>query len=493
MRLIELMPETAEGKGGGPEIAGLTADSRAVRPGFLFAAIPGTKTDGRRFIADAVAHGAVAILTDEPGDAAHRFPAVTVIRDPDPRRRLALMAARFHAPQPRVIAAVTGTSGKTSVADFTRQIWTLLGEKAASIGTLGVIAPDFSRYGSHTTPDPVSLHRDLAKLARLGVEHVALEASSHGLDQHRLDGLELSAAAFTNLSHDHLDYHPDKDGYLEAKLRLFRELLPETGVAVLNADSEVFERVAASCRQRVVTYGMAADSRIRLLSRRPLPDGQELDLDLAGCRGQVKLPLIGGFQAENAMAAAGLAIACGAAPERVLAVLPRLRGVPGRLELAATHPNGAPIYVDYAHKPDALEQVLRALRPHTEGRLVVVFGCGGDRDPGKRPVMGEIAARLADQAIVTDDNPRGEEPGAIRAAILAACPGAREIGDREGAIETAISGLAPCDLLVIAGKGHETGQIVGDRVHPFDDAEVARECARRVVAGRAGGREVPGE
>lgn len=487
MRLTELMPGAAPEPGNGPEITGLTADSRAVRPGFLFAAFAGTKTDGRRFIADAVARGAAAILTDEPDDTAQRFPAVTVVRDPNPRRRLALLAARFHAPQPHVIAAVTGTSGKTSVASFTRQIWTLLGEKAASIGTLGIVAPEFSRYGSRTTPDPVSLHRDLAKLARHGVGHVVLEASSHGLDQYRLDGLALRAAAFTNLSRDHLDYHPDMGLYLDAKLRLFRELLPETGVAVLNADSDVFGRVSASCRQRVIAYGTGVDAQIRLLSRRPLPEGQDVDLDLMGCRGGVRLPLIGAFQAENVLAASGLAIACGASPERVLAVLSRLQGVPGRLELAATHPSGAPIYIDYAHKPDALEQVLRALRPHTEGRLVVAFGCGGDRDQGKRPVMGAVAARLADQVIVTDDNPRGEDPAAIRAAILAACPGAREIGGREDAIGAAIAGLLPRDLLVIAGKGHETGQIVGDRTLPFDDAEVARECVRRVTGDAGAG------
>jgi len=495
MRLIDLMPGTEAG----PEITGLTADSRMVQPGYLFAAIAGTKQDGRGFIEDAVKRGAVAVLTDaeltdeSADDLSLRFPSLTVIRDPNPRRRLALMAALFHAPQPRIVAAVTGTSGKTSVAAFTRQIWTLLGLKAASIGTLGIVVSgltglDFTRYGSQTTPDPVSLHRDLAELAKTGIDHAVLEASSHGLDQYRLDGLALSAAAFTNLSRDHLDYHSGMDTYLEAKLRLFAEILPENGIAVLNADSDVFGKVAEICAgrgQRILSYGTDAGASIRLRSRRALPGGQELELSVLGLAADVTIPLVGAFQAENVLAAAGLAIACGAAPERVLAVLPRLQGVPGRIELAATHPNGAPVYVDYAHKPDALEQVLRALRPHASGRLVLVFGCGGDRDRGKRPLMGEIAARLADTVIVTDDNPRGEKPTAIRAEILSTCPKALEIGGRRAAIATAIAGLGPDDLLVIAGKGHEIGQIIGDKVEPFDDAETARACVAELAAGEA--------
>lgn len=467
----------------GPEILGITADSREVRPGYLFAALPGSKLDGRRFIDDAVARGAAAILSDGPvGISAfdtfgQRQPPVLLVTDPNPRRRLALMAARFHAPQPRTIVAVTGTNGKTSVASFTRQIWQQLGYRAASLGTLGIVAPDATKSGAMTTPDPVTLHRELAELARRGIDHVALEASSHGLDQFRLDGLRVSAAAFTNLTQDHLDYHGTMADYRAAKLRLFTALLRDGGTAVLNADSSEFEAFAAACRGRglrILAYGERADADLRIASRRPSADGQLLDLEIIGTRHSLLLPLAGAFQASNVLAALGLVIAEGAGVDDALATLPRLEGVPGRLQRVATLPSGAAIYVDYAHTPDALETVLQALRPHVARRLVAVFGAGGDRDAGKRPLMGAAVARFADVAIVTDDNPRSEKPEAIRAAILAACPGGREIGDRAEAIRTAIAELAAGDVLVIAGKGHETGQTIAGIVHPFDDAAVAR-------------------
>jgi UDP-N-acetylmuramoyl-L-alanyl-D-glutamate--2,6-diaminopimelate ligase len=474
---------------GDPDIRGLTADSREVKPGFLFAALPGTKVDGRRFVDDAVARGAVAVLTDDPGrfaGLAQHQPPVWVIFDPNPRRRLARIAGRFYAPQPETLVAVTGTNGKTSVTVFARQIWQHLGHRAASMGTIGIVGPDFEHPGSLTTPDPVSLHRELNFLARSGINHVALEASSHGLDQFRLDGLELSAAAFTNLTRDHLDYHPDMDAYFAAKARLFTELLPADGTAVLNADSAEAMRLAQLCRQRgqtVITFGTAASADLRLAASRPLDAGQELQLQVFGTERQLVLPLVGGFQASNALAALGLAIATGAPVESAIDALSTLDGVPGRLQHVASHPTGAPIIVDYAHTPDALETVLRALRAHCRGRLVVVFGCGGDRDPGKRPQMGAIAERLADIVIVTDDNPRGEDPAAIRRAILAQCPKAEEVGDRAAAIGRGLAQLQPGDLLLIAGKGHERGQIVAGVTHPFEDAAVARDAVAALRGG----------
>jgi UDP-N-acetylmuramoyl-L-alanyl-D-glutamate--2,6-diaminopimelate ligase len=473
----------------GPEILGITADSRAVQPGYLFAALPGSKLDGTRFIDDAVARGAAAILrAGPPGIAADdplgtRQNPVFVVSDPNPRRRLALMAARFHAPQPRTIAAVTGTNGKTSVASFARQIWQALGTPAASLGTLGIVAPDAVISGAMTTPDPVTLHRELAALAKRGIDHVALEASSHGLDQFRLDGLRIAAAAFTNLTQDHLDYHGTMAKYRTAKLRLFGDLLIEGGTAVLNADSADHGAFAAICRdrgRRILSYGERKGADLRIVSRQAAADGQVLALEILGVRHDVLLPLAGAFQASNVLAALGLVIASGAAPDAALATLPKLAGVPGRLQHVATLPNGAAVYVDFAHTPDALETVLTALRPHVVGRLVAVFGAGGDRDAGKRPLMGAAVARLADVAIVADDNPRSEKPETIRAAILGACPGGREIGDRAAAIRAAIAELATGDVLVIAGKGHETGQTIAGIVHPFDDAEVARTAVAEV-------------
>ncbi|HYL48259.1 MAG TPA: UDP-N-acetylmuramoyl-L-alanyl-D-glutamate--2,6-diaminopimelate ligase [Stellaceae bacterium] len=461
---------------GDPEIRGLTSDSRDVKPGFLFAALSGAHESGRRYLADALARGAAAILT---GEAPLDEPvAVPVIADRNPRRRLARMAARFYAPQPSTIAAVTGTNGKTSVAVFTRQIWAAQGLKAASIGTIGLVAPTMTRPGALTTPDPVKLHEILHDLLSGGVEHVALEASSHGLDQFRLDGVTLAAAAFTNLTRDHLDYHGDMAHYFAAKQRLFAELLPASGSAVINVDDKSGRTLAGAAKargQRVFTYGTAPDAELRLIAATPTARGLAVEFAIAGTpQRRLELPLLGTFQAMNALAAVGLAVATGTPPDAALDVLPRLEGVPGRMELAATHPAGAPLIVDYAHTPDALETALKALRPHTAKRLIVVFGCGGDRDAGKRPQMGAIAARLADIAIVTDDNPRSEEPTAIRRAILAACPGGREIGDRRTAIRTATKLLQAGDVLLIAGKGHESGQIVGARTLPFDDRIEAR-------------------
>jgi UDP-N-acetylmuramoyl-L-alanyl-D-glutamate--2,6-diaminopimelate ligase len=466
-------------------ITGLSSDSREVKPGFLFAALAGTRTDGTRFITDAVNRGAAAILVADPAPFANL--AVPVIADTNPRRRLALMAARFHAPQPSCIAAVTGTNGKTSVVAFTRQVWERAGLAAASLGTIGLVAPGITRPGSLTTPDPVALHRTLGELARAGVDHVALEASSHGLDQYRLDGLALTAACFTNLTRDHLDYHRDMAAYFAAKRRLFTELLPPSGTAVINLDSAEGRELAAACHargQRVIGFGAARGADLRLLEARPDSTGQRVLVDAAGERRTVHLPLLGEFQAMNALAAVGLAAATGVQMAVALDALPSLEGAPGRMEQAALHPNGAPVIVDYAHTPDALQTVLAALRPHCRGRLIVVFGCGGDRDAGKRPMMGEIAARGADLVIVSDDNPRGEDAASIRHAILAACPRARDIGDRRRAITEAVALLAPGDVLLLAGKGHESGQIVGGTVLPFDDAEVAREAVAALAERR---------
>ncbi|MDP3241035.1 MAG: UDP-N-acetylmuramoyl-L-alanyl-D-glutamate--2,6-diaminopimelate ligase, partial [Reyranella sp.] len=399
-----------------PVLAGLTLDSRRVRPGYLFAALPGTQRDGAAFVDDAVRRGAVAILAAPDAVLPSLDPGIVIVRDATPRRRVALMASVFAGLQPATIAAVTGTNGKSSTVHFVRQIWERMGLKAASVGTLGIVSPGLVRDGGLTTPDPVQLHEDLAALARQGVSHLAIEASSHGIDQHRLDGLHLAAAAFTNLTHEHLDYHHSMDAYFAAKARLFEVLLPPGRTAVVNADSDRAEALGAICRPRDIrfwTYG-AQGREIRLLSDVPTPAGQHLALEIMGVRHEVDLPLVGGFQASNALAALGLVVATGGEPARAVEALAHLTGAPGRLQLVARHRSGAAVYVDYAHKPEALETVLRTLRPFARGKLVVVFGCGGDRDRAKRPVMGEIATRIADLAIVTDDNPRSEEPTAIR-------------------------------------------------------------------------------
>jgi UDP-N-acetylmuramoyl-L-alanyl-D-glutamate--2,6-diaminopimelate ligase len=453
------------------EVAGVSDDSRSVKPGDLFVAMGGTKDDGLRFVGPALAAGAAAIMAERVPETP--LPdGVAFVRVGDARRALALAAAKFFPRQPRVIAAVTGTSGKTSVAAFTRQIWAALGEPAASIGTVGLVTPTREVYGSLTTPEPVALHRSLDELAGEGITHLAMEASSHGLDQRRLDGVRVAAGGFTNLSRDHLDYHPTIEAYLAAKLRLFTELIVPGGVAVIFADHEHADAVVAAARKRglrLLTVGRRGDG-IRLLETAIEGFAQTLRVACDGSEYHVRLPLPGAFQVENALVAAGLAIATGSAPEATFAALAHLKGAKGRLEFVGER-SGAPIFVDYAHKPDALAKALEALRPYATGRLTVVFGCGGDRDAGKRPMMGAIAAANADHVVVTDDNPRSEEPAAIRAAILAASPGAIEIGDRRAAIESSIAQLRRGDVLLIAGKGHETGQIVGKQVLPFSDHE----------------------
>ncbi|MEQ9813611.1 MAG: UDP-N-acetylmuramoyl-L-alanyl-D-glutamate--2,6-diaminopimelate ligase [Azospirillaceae bacterium] len=463
-----------------PGIAGLTADSRRVRPGYLFAAIPGTRTDGRHFIADAIAAGAIAVLAPTGTRLPEQVDAdgVTLLTDDNVRRRFALACAAFHGRQPAHIAAVTGTNGKTSTAQFCRQLWVHAGLAGASMGTLGITAPGRVTYGALTTPDPASLHETLAALADAGVSHLVIEASSHGLDQYRLDGVAVGAAGFTNLTRDHLDYHGTMEAYEAAKLRLFTELLPANGIAVVNVDSEAGRRIAEAVRssgRALLDYGRSAQ-RLRLVEQAPGAQGQRLVFVLDGVRHAAEVPVVGSFQATNILCALGLAMASGLAAKAAIAGLPYLTGVRGRLERVAVRANGAAVYVDYAHTPDALETVLKAVRPHVAGRLAVVFGCGGDRDPGKRPLMGLAAVANADIAVLTDDNPRTEDPAAIRAQVLAAVPEVIEIGDRAAAIREAVSLLETGDVLVVAGKGHETGQIVGTTIRPFDDAEQARQA-----------------
>lgn len=468
--------------GGATEIRGLTADSRAVKPGFLFAALPGTKVDGSRFIPQALAQGAAALLVPQGAGVEVGVPVIAVR---NPRRRLALMAARFFGKQPGIVAAVTGTNGKTSVATFVRQIWAALGIEAASLGTLGIESAGGARELGFTTPDPVALQAELAALADEGVTHLAMEASSHGLAQYRLDGVKLAAAGFTNITRDHMDYHTSFDDYLYAKLRLFGEVMGPGGVAVINADSAQAAEFEALCwarGHRIISVGRKGRG-ICLIAARPTARGQALELVHGGANYEVQLPLVGAFQASNALVAAGLVIGCGGAASRVFEALENLKGARGRMEEAAHLPNGASVYIDYAHTPDALENMLEAMRPHATGKLAVVFGCGGDRDAGKRPQMGEIAARLADTVYVTDDNPRSEAAAAIRAAILKASPGATEIGDRAAAIETAMRALQPGDVLVVAGKGHETGQTVGDKVIPFSDHDAVAAAAKKIGGG----------
>ncbi len=450
-------------------LTGISADSRTVRPGMLYAALPGARLDGRDFIAEAVARGAVAVLAPSGTEWPPGVPPVPLILDEQPRRALARLAARQAGRQPAQVIAVTGTNGKTSTAEFVRQIKQASGVAAASLGTLGVIAPGRDGGPGLTTPDPVALAETLAELAREGVRAAAMEASSHGLAQFRLDGVRLAAAGFSNLTRDHLDYHGTLEAYRAAKLRLFRDLLPLGApcVASTQLDPETMAALRAIPGVALGTTGEDG-SLIRLRRAIPRPGGQVLEIE---GRGAIDLPLPGRFQAENALLAAGLALLTGT--RNALELLPRLQGVRGRMELAA-ETRGAAVYVDYAHTPDALERLLLALRPHTSGRLHVVFGAGGDRDRGKRPLMGAVAAHLADRAIVTDDNPRTEDPASIRAAILAACPEALEIGDRAAAIAAGLEALAPGDVLAIAGKGHEQGQTIGTTTLPFDDVATVR-------------------
>jgi len=486
MRLRDLFSHDAaiEPQAEAIAVGGLAVDSRAVRPGDLFFALAGSKTDGSRFIDAAIASGAVAIAGEQAPSGERRVPFVVT---PNPRRALALAAARFYPKQPTTIAAVTGTSGKTSVAAFTRQIWQELGHASASIGTIGLVSPKRTVYGSLTTPDPIALHRQLDEITRDGVTHLAFEASSHGLDQYRLDGVRIAAGGFTNLTRDHMDYHPDVAHYLGAKLRLFRDLVMDGGAAVISADHDCSQQVIDAARERglrIIAIGRNADGEgegIRLEAAAVEGFAQKLVLEHRGRRHMIKLPLVGEFQIENALVAAGLAVGTGSEAGAVFASLEHLEGAKGRLERVGEH-NGAPIFVDYAHKPDALAKALQALRPYAERKLIVVFGCGGDRDAGKRPLMGAIAAENADSVIVTDDNPRSENPETIRAAILEAAKGAENIGDRAEAIKAGIAALQPGDALLIAGKGHETGQIVGDKTLPFSDHEAVAAALAETIA-----------
>lgn len=455
------------------EIKGLTSDSRAVKDGYLFAAFSGTKTDGTAFIEDAVANGAIAVLA-VPGTPCPDH--VKLIEVENTRKAFAKMAAAFFEQQPDYITAVSGTNGKTSTVFFVQQIWNALGKRAASLGTLGAHGKGISRYGSMTTPDPASLHEELLKLSKAGVTHLAMESSSHGLDQYRLDGVHLKAAGFTNLTRDHLDYHKDMDSYFESKCRLFKELLDEDSTAVLNADVDEYNALRLICKARkinVISYGEQADD-IKLLSRTPVANGQDIEISVFGVNYKLSIPLVGAFQVMNALCALGLVLAEDkSVQDKAVPCLEQLEAPPGRVQLVKGHPKGASVYIDYAHTPDALENVLKALRPHTEKRLACIVGCGGDRDPGKRPMMGRIANDLADMIVITDDNPRTENPELIRKAMMEAAPDAVEIGDRAEAILKTVAGLEAGDVLLIAGKGHEQGQIIGDRVEPFDDLKQA--------------------
>jgi len=474
MELREVLGADSVAVPAGIEVGGIVADSRRVKRGDVFFALSGSKADGRQFLADAVGRGAVALVGEgaRPRGLADDVPYLSVN---DARAALARAAARFYPRQPATVVAVTGTNGKTSVVSFVRQIWTRLGRAAASLGTIGLVAPAGEAPGNLTTPDPVVLHQLMDKLAGEGVSHLAMEASSHGLEQRRLDGVRLAAGAFTNLTRDHLDYHRTLDAYRAAKLRLFDALLPKGAAAVVDADQPEASTIAAIARQKRLRFiGVGrAGADLTLLDSSRAGFAQLLELRVSGKTARVKLPLVGAFQVANALVAAGLAIATGTAADDALASLEFIRGASGRLEFVGKK-NGAPIFVDYAHTPDALANALAALRPYADGRLLVVFGAGGDRDAGKRPLMGAAAAAGADRVIVTDDNPRSEDPAAIRKAILAAAPEAVEIGDRAEAIRAAVDDLKHGDVLLIAGKGHETGQIVGDRTLPFSDQTAVR-------------------
>jgi UDP-N-acetylmuramoyl-L-alanyl-D-glutamate--2,6-diaminopimelate ligase len=484
MKLREIMPSGAEfdRRFADGEAGGVTADSRAVKRGDIFVAIAGGKADGLRFVDAAVAAGAVAVVAERSPEKP--LPShIAFAKVDNARLALAQIAAKLHPRQPDVIAAVTGTSGKTSVAAFTRQIWSALGLSAASIGTVGIVSPRGETYGSLTTPDPVALHRSIDQLAGEGVTHLAIEASSHGLDQYRLDGLRIASGGFTNVTRDHLDYHPDFEAYLTAKLRLFTQLLPPAATAVIDVDHAHANRVVAAAKSRglrLMTVGRRG-AAIKLVAAAIDGFAQTLRLEYEQKIFDVRLPLVGEFQIENALVAAGLVIATGSAAAPVFASLEHLIGAKGRLERVGES-RGAQIFVDYAHKPDALAKALEALRPYVSGRLVVVFGAGGDRDRGKRPLMGAVAAEKADRVVVTDDNPRSEDAAAIRAAILAAAPGASEIGDRGTAIRQTIADLRQGDVLLVAGKGHETGQIIGDRVIEFSDHDAVAKALKDFAA-----------
>ncbi len=460
-------------------VTGFAIDNRKVAPGCVFGAFPGTRFNGEDFIPAAIEAGAVAIVARPEA----KVEGAIHIADPEPRRAFARLAAQFFTPVPETLVAVTGTNGKTSTVELTRQLWRMAGIRAASIGTLGVTTSDESVSTGLTTPDIVTFLANLSGLAREGVTHVAYEASSHGLSQFRNQGPKVVAGAFTNLSRDHLDYHADMDDYFAAKMRLFDEVVDDDGFAVIWTDDEWSARAIKHAKDRdlqLFTVGAAGED-IRLISRTPGHLGQTLEIEYEGKARTIDLPLIGAYQAANVLVAAGLVLATGADAAATFDAIKRLQTVRGRLERAGVSASGAPVYVDYAHTPDALEAAIAALRPHVRERLIVVFGAGGDRDQGKRPEMGKVAAQGADVAIVTDDNPRGEDAGAIRAMVMAGCPGATEIGDRREAIGAAIGQAGPGDIVLIAGKGHEQGQIIGSgaqmRVLPFDDVSVAREMS----------------
>ena len=481
---------TAQG-GRRADVTGLAVDSREVRPGHLFAALPGTRVHGGEFIPYALRMGAAAILTDAVGarlaaDELADSEAALIVAE-DPRQTLSFAAALWFGAQPETVVGVTGTNGKTSIASFCRQIWSELGFAAVNIGTTGVEGAHDAPL-SHTTPDPITLHRVLADCDAAGVTHAAMEASSHGLEQRRLDGVRIQAAGFSNFSQDHLDYHGTFDAYFAAKAGLFARVLPEDGVAVINMDDPkgpAMAEIATARGQDLLTVGRAEGCDLHLQAQRFAPTGQDLRFDWKGKTHQVRLGLIGGFQAENVLLAAGLVIATGADPDRVVETLPQMKTVNGRMQLAATRRNGAAVFVDYAHTPDAVATALAALRPHVMGRMVALIGAGGDRDTAKRPLMGQAAADNADLVIVTDDNPRSEDPAAIRAAVMQGCPEATEVADRAEAILRGVDMLGPGDALLICGKGHETGQIVGDDVFPFDDREQASVAVAALDGGAA--------
>jgi UDP-N-acetylmuramoyl-L-alanyl-D-glutamate--2,6-diaminopimelate ligase len=472
--LLSALIGDAAGDSGSTRVTGFAIDHRKVADGTIFGAFAGAKFNGEDFIADAIAAGAIAIVSRTEAQVSG---AIHIASD-NPRKTFADIAAKFFAPFPDHVAAVTGTNGKTSTAELSRQLWRMAGHNAASIGTLGVTTAEDQVRTGLTTPDIVTFLSNMSGLAREGVTHAIFEASSHGLDQYRIAGIPVGVVAFTNLSRDHLDYHGSMENYFEAKMRLFDEIASDTATAIIWADDAWSDKAVARAKVRdlnLITVGENGQG-IRLISRKPTQLGQDLEIEVQGEIYKVKLPLIGAYQAANALTACGVVIASGEAAESTIANLSRLQTVRGRLERAAIARSGAPIYVDYAHTPDGLDAAIKALRPHTKGRLIVVFGAGGDRDTGKRPLMGAVAQELADIAIITDDNPRSEDPAAIRASIREAAPGALDIGDRREAIAEAIRQAAADDIVLIAGKGHEQGQTIGDRILPFDDVQVAREC-----------------
>ena len=487
MRLSNLIAPTdgAVLTGEDRAVNGLSSDSRQIKADYVFVALSGVKHNGTDFIQDALKRGATTLVVETDTEVGHLPSSVTLVQVPNPRHTLSALASRFYPRQPQTIAAVTGTSGKTSTVQFARQFWKAAGHAAASIGTLGLITDQETRYGSLTTPDPVTLHQTIDRITGGGITHMAMEASSHGIQLRRLDHVRVGIAAFTNLSRDHLDYHETMERYFAAKLRLFTSILEQNGTAVLNADISEYESINAVCRargQRVISFGRSG-ADLMLLAHAPDKNGQNLRFELFGKPYEIHLPIIGEFQIWNSLCALCIALASGEDPDAMVEAMSKLGGVPGRLEQIGMTPSGATVFVDYAHKPGALENVLTALRPHVSAepnaKLHVVFGCGGNRDKGKRPLMGQIAQRLADRVIVTDDNPRDEEASAIRGEILAGCKTADtlcEIGDRATAITQGIEALKNGDVLVIAGKGHEEGQIVGDTVLPFNDAHEARKA-----------------